>query len=715
MAKNPIRLRSVPAPIAATKPSLSSPHASDDIPAHAQVASQVAISDMAFESASQRLLSSESVPVGPAASDLSPTIQCERPAPATLSPDAPEITTSSFNPGSSITPLPSRTTPSKSHSFGNPMTARHSVPSLDFTPVRMSGETTPLNYGLDHNRTPLRSALPPKLFHFESSSATKTPEPVDTPGDSPPMERVPVPHAPPSSSLTKPHAFSKDPASRIASSPASSASSGDLPCSAAKKNDLPTHHPNPNQSLDRPHTVYGTLSKGILIPANVSNAERRNMELMLTVPLRNSSVKKRAGSSNVMPARSRNKPRVSVFEDDDSDDREDFQDEHSREKTTVPVKPRKPGRPPNRTFPKSQSAGLSSPSHSKPPKNSTTSSAIRPKSSPNYARPQCSSPVETPVTHGVQQPQVKRPRGRPRKVTAPQSPPSRVAQKSPSDGPKECHEKQKYPSSDVGGDDSDFERVSKGKKRRAGSDSPSKNAKSPKGSGLDSPHRRRSQRTIKKVDYSNCDNDESDGRTQAARPRSKKRSAEEDGPIGSLGQRLPKLAIEGLRAKKSRRLQQELPDRKFSQLTSEELSTLRLAFVKHYPTPPSNLQAQAGFERDYGILMTPKMVEGHWKNVLEPWSKRWWDFYGMFNDVARERKLLKPRDRDPTIKACEAARWAENFYKEHGDARIPSPDDKGKPIKLNDEDCVIESSEAKEVRPKGRSKCSKRRSSNTNE
>lgn len=705
VAKTPMHLRSAPAPIAATKATVSPARTCDDILAHAQVPSQGAISDMAFESASQRLLPSESVPVDPTPSDPSPAIQCEHPAPATLSAVAPEVTASYCDPSPSTTPLPSRTTTFKSHNFANLRTARHPVPTLNFTPVRRSAGNTPLDSSLDHNCTPI-GALPLRPFHA-SSSAAKTPDPVDTPGDSPPMERVSVPHAPPSSSPTQTHVRSKDPASRIASSPASSASSDELPCPAARKSGLSTHHPNTNQSLDRPHAIFGKLSKGVLIPANVSNAERRELELKHAVLLGNPDVKKRAGSSNIMPARLRNKRRVSVFEDDDGDDREDFQDEHSREKTTGPVKHRKPGRPPNRTRPTPQSTGLPSPSHSKPPKTLSGPSTSRSKSNPNYTGSQRSSPVETPVTRGIQQPQVKRPRGRPRKVTAPQPPSSRVTQKSPSYGPKECHENPRCPSPDVGGDDSDFERVQKGEKRRGGSDRPSKNAKSSKGSDLDSPHKRRSQRTVKKVDYSNCDDDESDGSIRAARRCSKKHPVEEDGPIGSLGQRLPKLAIEGLRAKKSRRLQQELPDRQFSQLTGEELSRLRLAFVKHYPTPPSNLQAQARFEQLYGMSMTAKMVEGLWKNELEPWSKRWWDFYGMFNDVARKQKLLKPRDRDPTIKACEAAKWAENFHKQHGEARIPSLDDKGTPIKPNDEDCVIESSEEKEVRPTGRSKRSK--------
>lgn len=75
-------------------------------------------------------------------------------------------------------------------------------------------------------------------------------------------------------------------------------------------------------------------------------------------------------------------------------------------------------------------------------------------------------------------------------------------------------------------------------------------------------------------------------------------------------------------------------------LTEDERSIVRVAFYGLYPAPPSNLRAQSDFERKYGQEMSQKMAQKLWKYEFEQWSKRWWDFYSSFVDVAREKKIV---------------------------------------------------------------------------
>lgn len=125
--------------------------------------------------------------------------------------------------------------------------------------------------------------------------------------------------------------------------------------------------------------------------------------------------------------------------------------------------------------------------------------------------------------------------------------------------------------------------------------------------------------------------------------------------------------------KTGNRRKKEFPERMFTTMESEELSTLRIAFEAHYPQPPSNLQAQASFERAYGMEMTPAMIQGLWKKELQPWSDRWWNLYHQFNDEAREEKKKKPRHTNPVVKMSEAKRWAKDFHERNGPARIQLP------------------------------------------
>ncbi len=105
-------------------------------------------------------------------------------------------------------------------------------------------------------------------------------------------------------------------------------------------------------------------------------------------------------------------------------------------------------------------------------------------------------------------------------------------------------------------------------------------------------------------------------------------------------------------------------------LSEEEMSILRVAFIKWYPTPPSNLQAQSRYEQQYGRQMSKRMIEGLWKRKLEPWSNRWWKFFQDFFDLAREKKKEKRADRDPTITKAEASAWSKEFHDKHGDADV---------------------------------------------
>ena len=111
------------------------------------------------------------------------------------------------------------------------------------------------------------------------------------------------------------------------------------------------------------------------------------------------------------------------------------------------------------------------------------------------------------------------------------------------------------------------------------------------------------------------------------------------------------------------------PEREFLKLSTDELSIIRVAFIKRYPSPPSNMQAQGRYEAAHGTAMTSGMIQRTWETQLKPWSKRWWDFYLDFNNKVREKKASKPRDKDPTLKESEVKSWVEEYYREHGDAK----------------------------------------------
>lgn len=111
------------------------------------------------------------------------------------------------------------------------------------------------------------------------------------------------------------------------------------------------------------------------------------------------------------------------------------------------------------------------------------------------------------------------------------------------------------------------------------------------------------------------------------------------------------------------------PERVFTQMESEELSTLRLAFVRYYEQPPSNCRAQYDLEHELGITMNMDMVRGLWKRELHDWGDNWWRFYSDFNIEARDIKMSKPRHQDPTLTQFEADQWALEFYKTNGDCR----------------------------------------------
>lgn len=106
-------------------------------------------------------------------------------------------------------------------------------------------------------------------------------------------------------------------------------------------------------------------------------------------------------------------------------------------------------------------------------------------------------------------------------------------------------------------------------------------------------------------------------------------------------------------------------------ITEDEQSEIRIAFTKYYPSPPNNMTVMARFEQKYGRAMPKKMHEALWKKELEPWSKRWWQFYLEFSDVVRAKKKEKPATRDPALTEAEIAQQAKQYYKKHGDARLP--------------------------------------------
>lgn len=129
-----------------------------------------------------------------------------------------------------------------------------------------------------------------------------------------------------------------------------------------------------------------------------------------------------------------------------------------------------------------------------------------------------------------------------------------------------------------------------------------------------------------------------------------------------------------IRPRKKKKQTSLYPESVRKKMSSDELTTIRLAFVKFYPPPPSNMQAQGRYERMYGGEMPPAVIRGLWLKELKPWSDRWWSFYTDFNEIVRAKKLEKPPDKNPTITEAEAMRWAKEFHKEHGEARILAKD-----------------------------------------
>lgn len=159
-----------------------------------------------------------------------------------------------------------------------------------------------------------------------------------------------------------------------------------------------------------------------------------------------------------------------------------------------------------------------------------------------------------------------------------------------------------------------------------------------------------------------CDGDETDAVCSLP--------TQESGCVDSQGLKIKVQAIVNPKARKRQGTgPKQWPAYLRKRLSSEELSTLRLAFVKHYPPPPSNMQAQGRYEQKYGTEMSTQMIKGLWEKELKPWSDRWWALYQEFNDEARAKKLVKKPSVDPTIVSREAEKWAATFYKANGDAR----------------------------------------------
>lgn len=260
----------------------------------------------------------------------------------------------------------------------------------------------------------------------------------------------------------------------------------------------------------------------------------------------------------------------------------------------------------------------------------------------------------------------KRSPGRPRKDSL-EMPPSSQAQRNRA--PSQFKKRRRF-SDTSDDDDSDFNTLTGVKRVRSSSSLAPKMLKARQGI---SPQRCKLKRAAKSNKYRDVEDIEDKPAQEQLKRRGRKSTASHsaDGPIGSHGQKLPKLAIEAVNKRKLHK-RKELPSHLFRKVSGEELSRLRIAFVKYYPTPPSNLQAHSHFEQLYDVTLTPKMIAGLWDNELKPWSERWWRFYTMFNEYAREQKKLKPSDRDPTIKDSDALKWASDFHKEHGDARVPT-------------------------------------------
>lgn len=133
-----------------------------------------------------------------------------------------------------------------------------------------------------------------------------------------------------------------------------------------------------------------------------------------------------------------------------------------------------------------------------------------------------------------------------------------------------------------------------------------------------------------------------------------------------------KLSIKPIKARKRRRPSEEKQAeyaRARKTLTDDERGLVRQAFYGLYPAPPSNLRAQSNFEQKYGTQMSQAMSMKLWKYEFEQWSKRWWDFYNQFVEVARAKKLGKRKDQDPSLTKSECVGWAREFHAKWGDAK----------------------------------------------
>lgn len=653
------KLRSSPAPTTAfptsTQPAL--PDAATLTSARGSP-SQPTISDAAFEAASQRLLSSE-LCVNLASSSGFSSPQREFVSRVTPT-DVKRIPTetSPCKPIPAPTKLPTSSNASTQRRLSTP--PRTSVPSLQYRPVRPDPGDVHSAEWISH---PSRNS---------SSLAVYTPDPVDTPGNSPPMEH-PLVADPYVSSVVSNESVAAAPISK-GSSPSrqhSPASPSEIPHGSLKNCTRSKDPVNPNRNVPPTHSIFGPIhqSQGAIAPEGTSKAQREKLDLKKSVPLGNSANKIKQECARYMSKTRRRQRTLSVFDDDchDQNDRKCLQDKPSHNVEHACTEPLKPPRASSRARP---GPSFEPPSSQSRRKMLTVPSVVSPsrskKNGIDHADTEHISFRESSAIPEAQQPQAKKPRGRPLKSSPLQPSSSRAGRASP-DGVTKRHHDAEIGIPGGRSDDSDFEVSPRKKRRYAGSTSAPRKSDPTHSDFVSSS--KRPQRNMKTVDYSNLDNDIDSDTDRRKTPRRKKPAVADDGPIGSHGRRLPKLKIERLSSRKHQK-SQELPERLFSQMTGDELAVLRLAFIKHYPTPPNNFQAQAQIELKYGITMTRKMVQMHWKHELEPWSNRWWEFYGRFNNIAREQKLLKRRDRDPTIKETEAAKLAEKFYEENGSARI---------------------------------------------
>lgn len=172
---------------------------------------------------------------------------------------------------------------------------------------------------------------------------------------------------------------------------------------------------------------------------------------------------------------------------------------------------------------------------------------------------------------------------------------------------------------------------------------------------------RKSQRARPKVDYK--DAWEEEGLSDLEDKTDSRCQTPVQGSQGSNGTPM-KLKVESISSRKKQK--KEFPERLFTQMESEELSILRIAFTEYYEPPPSNMQAHARIEMMYGIELNQAAREDLWKTDLKPWSDRWWQLYGEFNDLAREKKKQKPRTKKPTVCMSEAKIWAKAFFDKNG-------------------------------------------------